>query len=185
MQLLLTLETDPQSPFCDAEVPAAEWTWRTVLARNLARGPAFLRAWCAAARSPNIPEFPRRPSGRTVQAFVNHGRWMWRCPDCPEAQVASHDDRRAFCCGCFNGGGGYHEVLFPDEATFGALESLLAQRPLLASRNWTPEETLDKLQLENIALGCSSAAPGLPASRYEIALPLVRSALTEIGRAHV
>lgn len=176
--MLWTVETDPQSPFCDPEVPAAEWTWRHVLADACARGPAYLRAWCARAGTPSVPEFPSGPSGQTVDAFVNHGRWMWRCPHCPEAQVASFNDRRGFCCACFNGGAGWHDVRFPDDQMVFQIDVLLSRRQL-PNRNWTSSEPLVQLQDENLALGLDTAAPALPASRYEFALPTVRALLTE------
>lgn len=179
--MITTIETDSQSPFCDPEVPAAEWTWRNVLTEACGKGPAYLRAWCAKANVSAIPDYPTVPSGRTVNVFVNHGRWMWKCPDCQEAQVASNDDRRAFCCGCFNGGAGYHTVCWPGDLERIQIEVLLGQRPVV-NRNWWPHESVDQLQIENIALGLPTNAPCLATSRYEIALPLVRTALADNQR---
>lgn len=175
---MFTIETDPQSPFCDPEVPPAEWTWRHMLAEACSRGPTFLRAWCAKASVTSVPDFPTYSSGRIVEAFVNHGRWLWRCPDCPEAQVASRDDRRAFCCACFNKLAGWHEVRFPDDLTVLQIETLLGRRPL-ENRNWFSDEPVDKLQIENLALGLTSDAPSLPACQYESVLPQVRNVLTK------
>jgi hypothetical protein len=182
--MLATIETDWQSPFADVEVPPAEWTWRHVLNDACRRGPAYLRAWCAKANTTTIPDFPTWPSGCVVEAFVNHGRWLWKCNRCNEAQVASEHDRRAFCCGCFNHGAGYHEVVWPADNVRHQIETLLLRRPL-ANRNWFPNETIDQLQVENIALGLSSSAPLLPASRYEIAIPLVAQALTARNRKEI
>jgi hypothetical protein len=175
--MIRTIETDPDSPFLPAEVPAAEWTFRHVLAERVERGSQHLASWAATARLRSLPTYPTGSSGRTVEAFVNHGRWMWRCPTCPAAQVASLADPRAFCVECFNDGDGYHDVVFPDDRTRLQLETLLGRRPN-RNRNWTPEETVEQLQLENLALGLTTDAPTLEPTRYEYALPLVRDALT-------
>lgn len=173
---LSTIETDPQSPFCDYEVPAAEWTWRHVVADACAKGPAYLRAWCAKAGAAQIPDFPSRPSGQTVEAFVNHGRWMWKCRTCPDAQVASHEDRRAFCTSCFNQGSGWHEVIWPDDETLVRIDRLLGRRPL-HNRNWIPGETIDNLQIDNVTIGVDPNLPGLPTHRYTPAVTLVRNTI--------
>lgn len=156
--MICTIETDPASPFGPPEVPAAEWTYRAVLEQSFARGPQFVLAWLGKAGVNRPPAFPRGMSlEHSVDAYVNHGRWLWDCPRCNAAQVASDTDLRAFCTDCFNGGDGYYAVRYP--AARAAIETLLDRRPETA-RHWTPGETVEQLQAENIAHGFDGELDG-------------------------
>ncbi|HTR77174.1 MAG TPA: hypothetical protein VMH39_03660 [Gemmatimonadaceae bacterium] len=159
-----TIENDPDSPFGPRELPAAEWTYRHCFAEGCKRGFEFLQAWLVKA---GVSQFPaggqRIPEAmsleHSVDAYVNHGRWVWDCPRCGAAQVASTDDPRAFCCECLNGGDGWYPVMFPADRP--AVEWLLGQRPE-AFRNWYPGETVEKLQGENLAHGLRNDLAAFP-----------------------
>lgn len=86
----------------------------------------------------------------TAVAFVNHGRWVARCPrwvdGCREAHRVRPGD--TFTCGnC----GAFAPVEFPLESEL--VEALLAVRPVPESRNWLPGESLSDLANENIEHG--------------------------------
>lgn len=150
-----TIETDPTSPFGDAEVPPAEWTFRFVAREAFARGPEFTKAWLAQCGADRLPKFPAAASlERTVTAYVNHGRWLWDCPICKAAQCCTPNDPRAFCVGCFNRGDGYWPVLFPDAQVIADATVLLERRARVEEQNWNPAgESIDQLQLENLSIG--------------------------------
>ena len=98
------------------------------------------------------------PQGE-VQALVNHGRWIAKCPNpgCGGALVVSAQDPIFLCtdCGSEENGGRSYTVRFPDEKE--AVERELMKRPVVArkatNRNWLPGETVDKLRDENRAHG--------------------------------
>ena len=81
-----------------------------------------------------------------VAARVNHGRWIVDCPDedCTAAVMASSDDPRFVCPVCAYG---IFTVVFPSQAE--AVEQALLERPVPATRNWTPDETVGDLRREN------------------------------------
>src|SRR5439155_17375452 len=62
-------------------------------------------AECAAAlhwHRRDVPQHvPDAHSSKTLDAEVNKGRWIVRCP-CNGAQLASKTDRRFFCVDCLN-----------------------------------------------------------------------------------
>ena len=86
----------------------------------------------------------------TVQARINHGRWIVDCPTpgCNSAMLASLKERRYACPDC---GKGWWRVVFPDRRV--DIEDLLLRRPLIAqlpsSRNWEVAETVADLEREN------------------------------------
>jgi hypothetical protein len=92
--------------------------------------------------------------GVSTPAFVNHGRWVVRCPFCAGAQLA-HPDRtdRFFCIDCLNdlAGRQWISVTWPDDVS--AIESVLELRPEVTTRSWWPHETVEDLRAENIAHG--------------------------------
>lgn len=83
-----------------------------------------------------------------IAAHVNHGRWVFRCPAC-QAGVLTHPAWGLGCC--FGCGAVYTRVMFPPDRS--AIEQALVIRPALATRNWTPGESLETLRAENDAHG--------------------------------
>lgn len=99
-----------------------------------------------------------------VEAFVNDGRWLVRCPSCPTYEYASVKDPVFMCCGCGNyaNGGRYYAVVFPAERE--EVERLLLRRSpgpargtSSSDRNFAPGETLEDLRAQNVALGVGEA----------------------------
>jgi hypothetical protein len=87
----------------------------------------------------------------TVEAFVNDGRWLVKCPmdGCGGAQLASRKDPRFYCNECLNAGalGYWLRVTWPDDAD--EIEEVLRHRPLTTQQNWRPGETVADLRAEN------------------------------------
>jgi len=91
-------------------------------------------------------------------AYMNWGRWVAQCPggcNCAmelERGQPEYDCRPAHaksgrpCCAVMHG-----LVIWPEDAA--RVEEILARRPLLANRNWSPGETLDGLRAENLSHG--------------------------------
>jgi hypothetical protein len=92
----------------------------------------------------------------TATAYVNHGRWLVRCPWCPSAQNASRADHRFFCIACGNAAvsGQWVPVIWPAEHR--EIEELLMARPHKQHQNWEPHETAAGLRDENVAHGIAS-----------------------------
>jgi hypothetical protein len=84
-----------------------------------------------------------------VMAFVNHGAWLVKCPDCEGAEYA-WEEGFYYCFSCHNNSVGHQmrRLLFPEHRE--AIEAVLERRPLL-NRNWEEPETVEDLLLENIA----------------------------------
>ena len=93
----------------------------------------------------------------TTVARANGGRWIADCPQagCDGAMYVSFDDPRFFCCECRNAGfGGVPvKVVLPKDRA--AIETVLLERPVPATRNWTPGETIGQLEAENVGNGVS------------------------------
>ena len=89
-----------------------------------------------------------------LQAEINQGRWIVRCPvaGCGGAIIPSESDPVFYCteCGNEDNGGAMYSVCFPQERK--AIEVELMRRPLRArlpsSRNWQPGETVADLRHE-------------------------------------
>lgn len=96
-------------------------------------------------------------------AYVNHGRWVADCPFCPGAervwpsgQLQRNDDvdypfgitRSGLHCGFT---GRTCPVVFPEQAP--AIDAVLTKRPVEATRNWRPGETVADLTAENVEHG--------------------------------
>lgn len=88
----------------------------------------------------------------SVATYVNHGRWVVECPDCPGAQLASRADRRFLCNYCGNAaiGGLWRPVVWPKAVS--SIEAELEKRPT-RSANWLPGETVSELRAETDANG--------------------------------
>lgn len=103
------------------------------------------------------PEYASRgmPMGmhasHTTEAYVNHGRWVARCPYCNSAQVITEEDKRFFCPTCGNqaNGGVWIRVVWPSANTVQEVEAVLDARQMALTQNWTPDEKVADLQAEN------------------------------------
>lgn len=89
-------------------------------------------------------------------ARVYQDAWIVDCPDCGGAEFYWRDSPRMFCLSCGNAavGGKWRPATLPDEAA--QIERVLDKRPLRASRNWTPWETVAELEAENIIHGINN-----------------------------
>lgn len=94
-----------------------------------------------------IPSKGKKPQ---VYAYLNHGRWLTRCPFCPSSQHASDTDHWFLCAMC-----GKEQqdkklkslpVVWPDSRV--EIENMLAVRDVI-NRNWLPGETVQDLFEEN------------------------------------
>lgn len=65
-------------------------------------------------------------------AYVNHSRWVARCPECPGAASTWPDHRSTLCFGC----GALFRVRHPSKQRIGEALPLLLERPDPATRNW-------------------------------------------------
>lgn len=99
----------------------------------------------------------RGPAGNkspefTLKAFINHGRWLVRCP-CGNAQKASESVRWFYCCACLNRGTQPPHmrirVEWPEPKERAAIEAILNLRPDKAFQHWLPGESIKKLKAEN------------------------------------
>lgn len=104
--------------------------------------------------NPSAPLPTEQDEVDTIYAYVNHGRWMVKCPFCPSAQVAFSSDKRFFCAECANvtNGSKYIAVLWPEDAQRERIEKLLMKRGL-ENRNWVVGETISQLESENTSRG--------------------------------
>jgi hypothetical protein len=112
-------------------------------------------------------------TARPLVARVNHGQWIASC-DCgapadkipTPGGVVFFDRPLVWCVRCRNGGTGrgWRPVTVPSSDLRTAVEAVLVLRPDLATRNWTPGETVAQLIVENVAHGVSVPRPDDPAS---------------------
>lgn len=88
-----------------------------------------------------------------MPARVNHNRIIVDCPDCRGAEFVWTDRPILMCSNCFNAAAGnrWRPVLFVED--WAEIVSILSRRPMPASRNWSPGETLDDLRAENLEHG--------------------------------
>ena len=127
--MLETLETVHHRNLCTAESPLIY----TVMLHK----PVNLDALATARKGSVIG---------TVEARVNHGRWIVDCPDpdCTCAVMVASDDLRFVCPVCAYG---IFTVALPAEAE--DIGNVLVERPVPATRNWTPGESVGDLRREN------------------------------------
>lgn len=108
------------------------------------------------------PRWPREGTKeRTAVAFLEQGRWIVKCPFCPNgAQLAAKTDHRWFCTECLNLAVGQRwvPVAWPKRVT--EIEVVLMRRPNRENRNCLPGETVEQLLGENILFG--EILPGTP-----------------------
>jgi hypothetical protein len=94
-------------------------------------------------------------------AYLNHGRWVADCPrpGCANAEMAGLDGKGHpgglgdwFRCRPEEGGCGLRcEVIWPGNVE--DIEALVIPRPLPATRNWNPGQSLHELLAENLEHG--------------------------------
>jgi len=82
----------------------------------------------------------------TLQAYVNHGRWLVKC-ECGGAEYA-WEEKLFMCQSCWNANHKheFRKIKFPKERK--QIEELLSKRPIV-NRNWKPNETIEDLIREN------------------------------------
>jgi hypothetical protein len=92
-------------------------------------------------------------------AEANWGRWVATCPRpyCTNA-LALYPRQTLFVCMAEDGCGYVADVVWPTDPD--AIQTVLMMRPVAATRNWKPGETIDDLLMENAAHGC------LPSTSY-------------------
>lgn len=92
-------------------------------------------------------------SAPVVEAEINHGRWIARCPFCAGAELVDLADLRFWCLSCDMTGGGGRWLPVKLPAQRAAIEAALCARPDAANRNWRPGESLTRLRRENADRG--------------------------------
>jgi len=110
-------------------------------------GRSVERFWAAYGARNGFPATGRntpQPDGRTLNAYVNHSRWVADCPVCNGGLAVNPDMPSGCCLDC----GTVYTIRFPTDPD--AVERTLCERPNLTNRNWQPGETVDKLISENI-----------------------------------
>lgn len=108
------------------------------------------------AREPR-PQPRPRPQGLcsdiVTHAYLNHGRWLVRCPWCNSCQEASRTDRRFFCvdrqCLNFPVGGAAIPVVWPEDAEVEQIEHELRKRRIPAAQNWRAGVKVSDLRAAN------------------------------------
>jgi hypothetical protein len=96
----------------------------------------------------NFP-FKKMPNG-SVDAEINHGRWLIRCPHCAGAEEADPKEPIFYCLSCGNADVGGHIMLAVFPLGVAAIEKTLLMRPM-ENRNWDPKESLQDLEAENLS----------------------------------
>lgn len=84
-------------------------------------------------------------SNKKVEAYINHGRWIGDCPECPAAQIVDPDDPRMLCPNC---GGGWFTVVFPPPKKKAEIEEQLLRVPRQENRNWNTWESVDDVKAD-------------------------------------
>jgi len=97
------------------------------------------------------------PKKESVDAYISEGRWVADCPGCPAGSGAENvtlDDPVFMCLSCGNVliGGKLRPVRFPEDGERLEIEEQLAKRKI-ANRHWFPDESVEKLHLENLSIG--------------------------------
>lgn len=93
-----------------------------------------------------VAEVPALP------ARVDHGRWIVDCPDCNGAEfVWLAGPHVMMCVGCWNACAGHRwrRVELPAADVLAEIDRILQARPLPATRNWYPHESVADLAAEN------------------------------------
>jgi hypothetical protein len=91
---------------------------------------------------------PTTVAAKPILAYVNHGRWVAACP-CGSVVAVAFDWPHAHCPDCLR----EHTITWPTKAKRACIEEVLILRPMLATQNWGPGETIAALVAENRAHG--------------------------------
>lgn len=113
----------------------------------------------ASATLPAAPPY-RRSVQPVALAFVNHGRWMARCPfRCGAADEVWQG--WYICRACLNAAvdGQRIPLVWPSPFDMAAIEAALAPRPV-AFRNWDTTESIGYLLVENVEHGLVDPVTG-------------------------
>jgi hypothetical protein len=111
-------------------------------------------------KTQDVPLPPASAVKGSVRARVNQGRWIVDCPnpECTNAMVASFVEKLFICwnCGSEDNDGQWRKVTFPRSKK--RIEKLLMARPSkrpfeAVNRNWDLNESVDDLEIENVARG--------------------------------
>ena len=91
----------------------------------------------------------------TIEAYINHSRWIADCPYCSGAEMVDPHDKKFYCFNCLmiDVGGRPIRVKFPPKPTREKIEAVLLKRPFEENRNWFIHESLQNLKDENIEYG--------------------------------
>ncbi len=83
-----------------------------------------------------------------VEARIEHGRWLARCPFCPGAELVSRQTAEFYCFSCAMRDNDGHpmRVLFPEARE--DIETVLSLRPG-AYQHWQPGDTVEELREMN------------------------------------
>lgn len=114
--------------------------------------PAF--AGAAARVGVVVPPLDRVANAPPAPARINHNRLIADCPDCGGAVYAWREGPHLLLCPeCWNGavGGAWRRIALP--RNLAAIEAALGERPLPATRNWSPGESVADLRRERAERG--------------------------------
>jgi ribosomal protein L37AE/L43A len=119
-------------------------SWLAMRSRAMVTAHAYKNAW----------DGNRMSDAPQVQAFVNHNRWLARCPFCNAVEYVDDQSRVFFCTRCGNNDTGMAlVVIFPENLA--EIETILRQKPVELGqglsvveknlygkndRNWLPDE---------------------------------------------
>lgn len=81
-----------------------------------------------------------------VVAYISNNFWRVACPHCGDVPPCGPAHAIACCLHC---GAVIDTITYPPDAAL--IEAALLARPLIANRNWFPDETLEGLVVENQA----------------------------------
>ena len=93
----------------------------------------------------------------TLDASVNHGRWLVDCPTCASAMDVDPEFLYFFCLDCESVAYGRCWVPVKMPKNREAIEELLMVRAERRNQNWRPSETPADLKRENRAHGAGGS----------------------------
>lgn len=132
-------------------VTLEQWRTSEMPRGSQARGLAFI---AQAKRMAPPPPLDQVSDAAPLAARIYQGWWIVDCP-CRGADFVWLATPLVWCGSCGNAqlGGLWRRVVLPDETERRAIEAALLARPLHASRNWIPGETVADLLAENAEHG--------------------------------